>query len=235
MAFGFCAAAAVFAGMGVGSLFDGAVVPGHAAPDARLLPLAPTDTTRLVPGSALQSIVVAPEQAARLLGADFGWSRSITAPGADSKTTAKECLLADPVGLRGVYGQDWTAFRKTTVQSAEDDDSAQLVLAVGVYPSEAKAHGLFSSLVSALGDCDGKSATETTAQGADLVLSFEVGPSGADSAQWRSRQESPRERSCSYDARVRRNVLFEVMACVAGSEGKSAKDVADALEETLPS
>ena len=218
----------------------GPVVRGHASPDARLVPLAAPDPTRLVPGSALQSIAVAPDQAGQLLDAELDWSRSVTAPGADSKMTAQECLLADPVGSRGAYGQDWTAFSKTTVQPAEADDSTQVVLAVGLYPSEDKARGAFSALAAAMGDCGGKSVAETTAQGAELALSFEADPAEADSIRWRSRQRGaggtgPPERGCAYDARVRRNAFLEVMVCVSGAEGKGAKDVADALEKTLPS
>lgn len=237
---GLWAVSAVLVGSGLGSFAAGPTVPGRASPDVRLVPLDTPEPTRLVPGSALRSIAVAPERAEQLLGAALGWSRSVTAPGPDSQMTARECLLADPVGTRGAYGQDWTAFSKTTVQPAEADDSTQVVLAVGLYRSEGKARGAFSALVSAMGDCGGKSVTETTALGAELALSFETDQAETDSIQWRSQQRDAaatgsRERGCAYDARVRRNAFLEVMVCVSGTEAKGAKEVADALEQALPS
>jgi hypothetical protein len=233
-ALGLCVASAVFTGMGVGSWLGVVVVPGHAAPDGKLLPLDVPDATRLVPTSALDSIVVPPDQAASLVNAALDWSRDVTAPGADSRTTAKECLLADPVGTRAAYGEDWAAFRKTTVQPAEDDDSTQVVISVGLYSSEAKARGLYVSIVSTLRACDGTSATETDALGAEFPLTFHVGPSDGDSIRWRSDKAGAPARSCSYDARVRRNALFEVMVCAADLQVEGAKSVADALEGTLP-
>ncbi|EFV12765.1 sensor domain-containing protein [Segniliparus rugosus] len=234
VAFGFFASAAVFTGMGFGSWLGVTVVPGRAAPDPRLLPLASPDVASLVPGRALPSVTVAPDQAGALLGVDLGWSRAVTAPGADSKTTVEECRLADPVGMRAAYGQDWAAFSKTTVQPAEDDDSTQVVLAVGLYPSEAKARGAFAAVVSALRVCDGKSTTETTAQGAEFALTFHADPTAADALRWRSEREDAGGRRCAYDARARRNAFLEVMVCVAGEDAREAKGVADALEGSLP-
>ncbi|ADG98472.1 hypothetical protein Srot_2016 [Segniliparus rotundus DSM 44985] len=234
-ALGLCVASAVFTGMGLGSWAGVVVVPGHAAPDGRLLPLAVPDATRLVPASALESIAVPADQAAGLVNAPLAWSRDVTAPGADSKTTANQCLLADPVGTRAAYGEEWTAFRKTTVQPAEDDDSTQIVMSVGLYPSESKPRGRYVSLVSELRACDGVSATETDAIGAEFPLTFHVEPSDEEhSIRWRSEKAGAPARSCSYDARVRRNVFLEVMVCAADPQGEGAEPVADALEEALP-
>ncbi len=173
-------------------------------------------TTGLRPADADQ-VLLGPGEVGDLVGVKLQVDADRSRPIIGS-SAAPACSALDAVGMAAFVGEDWSKFR---VLLFTDGYRHQQVVAeaVAVYPDTAVAASAFANGTRDAKSCDGQRALGT---GGDAAWSFTVPVINADTVRWRKQQVGiPLTWICHGEARLRTNVVLQVMACNDDDTGQT--------------
>lgn len=197
---------------------SGAAVLDRAVPNAGLRP-----------GDADQ-VLLGPAEVGEIVGVKLQVDADRSRPIAGA-SAAPACSALDTVGMAAFIGDDWSRF---TVLLFTDGYRHQQVVAeaVAIYPDPAVAAAAFVNGTRDAKACDGQQALGT---GGDAAWSFSVPVIDADMVRWRKRQVGiPLTWICHGEARLRSNVVLQVMACRGDDSGRvSVTMMADRMSASV--
>ncbi|MCH9723027.1 MAG: sensor domain-containing protein [Actinomycetia bacterium] len=169
----------------------------------------------LRPGDA-DRVLLGPAEVGAVLGVPLQVDADRSEPIAGS-SAAPACSALDAVGMAAFVGDDWSRFH---VLLFTDGYRHQHVVAeaVAVYPDAGAAAAAFSNGTRDARSCDGQRALGT---GGDAAWSFVVPVIATDVVRWRKQQVGmPLTWICHGEARLRSNVILQVMACRDDDSGR---------------
>ena len=102
------------------------------------------------------------------------------------------------------------------MQESPTDDTHYVKQAVGVFATSDAANGALNRILDRTGGCSGQTNGAIT---------------GTDAA-W-SKQEPDTDRRCSFQTRLRENVLLQAKVCESGDGGPAVNALAGAMQTAL--
>ncbi len=185
--------------------------------------------TGLRPGDADQ-VLLGAREVGDVVGATLALDADRSRPIAGS-SAVPACSALDAVGMSAFVGDYWSQFH---VLLFTDGNRHQQVVAeaVAVYPDAAVAASAFSGGTRDASSCDGQRALGT---GGDAAWSFTVPVVDTDRVRWRKQQVGiPLTWICHGEARLRSNVVLQVMACRGDDSGRvAATTMADRMSTSV--
>jgi hypothetical protein len=168
-----------------------------------------------------------------IVGAPIGWEYLSTVPVQDYSIDLPDCNNYADVGLPDVYNDPVLAsFNRAVMQESPTDETHYVKQAVGVFTTNDAADGAFHRIVDRTRGCSGQTTTMHIDNGATQVWSFTSGAITGSDAAW-SKQEPGTDRRCSFQTRLRENVLLQAKVCQSGDGGPAVNALAAAMQNTL--
>ncbi|HZC54179.1 MAG TPA: sensor domain-containing protein [Mycobacterium sp.] len=168
-----------------------------------------------------------------IVGAIIGWEATSTVPVQDYWIDLPICNNYADVGLSEVYNDPGLeSFSRAVMQESPTDETHYVKQAVGVYATNEAATGAFRRILDRTGGCSGQTTTMHIDNGATQVWSFTNGAITGTDAAW-SKQEPGTDRRCSFQARLRENVLLQAKVCQSGDGGPAVNALAAAMQNML--
>ena len=168
-----------------------------------------------------------------IVGAIIGWEATSTVPVQDYWIDLPICNNYADVGLPEVYNDPGLeSFNRAVMQESPTDETHYVKQAVGVYATNEAATGAFRRILDRTGGCSGQTTTMHIDNGATQVWSFTNGAITGTDAAW-SKQEPGTDRRCSFQARLRENVLLQAKVCQSGDGGPAVNALAAAMQNML--
>jgi hypothetical protein len=129
--------------------------------------------------------------------------------------------------MAAFVGESWSRFHVLLFTDGDRRDQV-VAQAVAVYPDPAAAQTAFAAATGTVRACDGQRALGA---GGDAAWTFSVADIAADVVRWRKQQIGiPLTWVCQGEARLRNNVVLQVMAC-RGDD--SARDTVTRLADKM--
>lgn len=168
-----------------------------------------------------------------IVGAAMGWAAVSTAPVQDYWIELPVCNDYADVGLPEVYNDPaLQSFSGAVMQESPTDETHYVKQAVGVFATNDAATGALHRIVDRAGGCSGQTTAMHIDNGATQVWSFTNGAITGTDAGW-SKQEPGTDRRCSFQTRLRENVLLQAKVCQSGDGGPALNALATAMQNTL--
>ena len=168
-----------------------------------------------------------------IVGATMGWEDMSTVPVQDYWIDLPACNDYADVGLPEVYNDPGLeSFNSAVMQESPTDDTHYVKQAVGVYATNDAANGAFHRILDRTAGCSGQTTTMHIDNGATQVWSFTNGAITGTDAAW-SKQEPGTDRRCSFQTRLRENVLLQAKVCESGDGGPAVNALAGAMQNAL--
>ncbi len=168
-----------------------------------------------------------------IVGATMGWEETSTVPVQDYSVDLPVCNNYADVGLPEVYNDPaLESFNGAVMQESPTDDTHYVKQAVGVFVINDAANGAFHRILDRTGGCSGQTTTMHIDNGTTQVWTFTNGAITGTDAAW-SKQEPGTDRRCSFQTRLRENVLLQAKVCQSGDGGPAVNALAGAMQNAL--
>ena len=179
----------------------------------------PAHAGRALSGGDLDNILLTPPQLSGVVGAKLGLQADVARPVAGDPAEGP-CAGLDTVGMQPFIGDGFSAFRLLLLSDGGATQHDHVVAeAAAVYPDTASAAKAFTAAAAGLPTCDGRNVKT------EAAWRFAVNDVGADTVRWNKEQtDLPMLWVCYGQARVRVNVIVQVMSCQGDDGGQGNAD-----------
>ena len=193
----------------------------------------PTAAARPWDPGAVNQAVLDQTSVGNIVGATMGWEETSTVPVQDYSVDLPVCNNYADVGLPEVFSDPaLESFNRAVMQESPTDDTHYVKQAVGVFATGDAANGALNRILDRTGGCSAQTTTMHIDNGTTQVWAFTNGAITGTDAAW-SKQEPGTDRRCSFQTRLRENVLLQAKVCESGDGGPAVNALAGAMQNAL--
>ncbi|MUM19702.1 sensor domain-containing protein [Mycobacterium sp. CBMA271] len=176
-----------------------------------------------------ETVLLKPAAVSKVVGTELPVSRTFDAPTLGYRVSDPGCINFVDIGADEVFNGNGELgeYRGQSSQKSDSDTTYYVRQAVGVFKRPLAAVDPVVAVLF-MDNCYGVPLEVTDDQGVHDTWTVSKGESGGKSASWSMTNAAGR--TCDVQMRAKREVMFQVMACVPSNGKKIAKALADEME-----